>query len=100
MQNKYQWSNKGKYGHMGGILHAFLHAVGTFLCVMWFETLSIAYCVCWFDGVLHYHIDYAKMNLNKKFGWGPNTHEEFWWLLGLDQLLHALTYIGLIAIFI
>jgi hypothetical protein len=30
-------------------------------------------------------------------GWSANTHEQFWWLLGLDQYLHALTYIGLIA---
>jgi hypothetical protein len=49
------------------------------------------------DGVIHYHIDWAKMNLNARLGWGANTHEQFWWLLGLDQYLHALTYIVLIA---
>jgi hypothetical protein len=38
------------------------------------------------------------MNLNKKLGWGPTTHEQFWWLLGLDQLLHALTYITIAAL--
>lgn len=48
------------------------------------------------DFVIHYHIDWAKMNLNAKMGWGANTHEEFWWLLGLDQFLHALTYVGLV----
>lgn len=41
---------------------------------------------------LHYHIDWAKMNLNKKMGWAANTHNEFWILLGVDQLLHYLTY--------
>jgi hypothetical protein len=46
---------------------------------------------------IHYHIDWAKMNLNARMGWSANTHEQFWWLLGLDQYLHALTYIGLIA---
>lgn len=50
------------------------------------------------DSIIHYHIDWAKMNLNAKMGWGPKTHEEFWWLLGIDQYLHALTYIGLIAL--
>jgi hypothetical protein len=29
-------------------------------------------------------------------GWGPTTHPEFWVLLGLDQLLHQLTYVGMI----
>jgi hypothetical protein len=50
------------------------------------------------DAFLHYHIDWAKMNINKQCGWKADTHEEFWWLLGVDQLLHALTYIGLVAL--
>jgi hypothetical protein len=25
-------------------------------------------------------------------------NEQIWWLLGLDQFLHALTYIGLVAL--
>jgi len=37
------------------------------------------------------------MNLNKKYGWKPDQHAQFWWLLGVDQFLHALTYIGLVA---
>ena len=50
------------------------------------------------DMFIHYHIDWAKMNLNAKLGWGPTTHEQFWWLLGLDQFLHSLTYIGIVAL--
>jgi hypothetical protein len=50
-----------------------------------------------FDSVAHYHIDWAKTNINAKMGWGPTTHDEFWWLLGLDQLLHSLTYIVIIG---
>lgn len=95
LQNKFQWSNKDKYGHPGGLLHASLHAIGTMLCFWWYAPLA---CI-WLglaDFITHYHIDWWKMNANKKFGWGPNTHEQFWWLLGLDQYLHALTYIWLI----
>lgn len=98
LQNKFQWSNKGTYGHLGGILHAGLHSIGTFLCLFLFVGSGIAWIVALIDGILHYHIDWAKMNINKKLGWTPTTHEEFWWLLGLDQLLHALTYIGLVAL--
>jgi hypothetical protein len=47
-------------------------------------------------GVIHYHIDWAKMNVNKKFNLGPTTSEWFWQTLGVDQLLHTLTYIGLV----
>lgn len=48
------------------------------------------------DAVIHYHVDWAKMNVNAKYGWKPDTHPEFWYLLGLDQFAHAVTYIGLV----
>lgn len=97
LQNKFQWSNKGTYGHVGGIMHSSLHGLSTALCFWWYAPIA---CI-WLgviDMVIHYHIDWAKMNLNAKMKWGPNTHEQFWWLLGLDQYLHAITYIGLVAL--
>ena len=96
LQTKYQWSNKGTYGHLGGLLHALLHGIGTFLCIAIIDIPS-AIILSFADIVIHYHIDWAKMNINKKMTWGPTTHEEFWWLLGLDQLLHQVTYIGMIC---
>lgn len=98
LQTKYQWSNKGTYGHSGGLLHALLHGFGTFLCIA-FVILDIpsAIILSFADMIIHYHIDWAKMNINKKMTWGPTTHEQFWWLLGLDQLLHQVTYIGMIC---
>ena len=96
LQNAFQWMNKGKYGHMGGIVHAGLHASTTLICFAWYAPLA-AYYLALLDGLIHYHIDWAKMNINSKYGWKADTHEEFWWLLGLDQFLHALTYIGLVA---
>lgn len=95
LQPKYQWSNKGTYGHPGGILHAGLHGLGTWLCLLPFSTIALP--LAFADMLIHYHIDWAKMNINKHYGWGANTHEQFWWLLGLDQFLHYLTYIGIIA---
>lgn len=96
LQQKYQYSNKGTYGHPGGILHAGLHAVGTWLCLFWIDPFW-ATTMGVFDGVVHYHIDWAKTNINAKMGWGPTTHEEFWWLLGLDQFLHLMTYVAIIG---
>lgn len=94
LQVRYQYSNKGTYGHPGGLLHAFLHFVGTFVCLYWF-TPALALYLALADAVLHYHIDWAKMNINRVMGWGPTTHEQFWWLTGFDQYLHIVTYIGL-----
>ena len=96
LQTRFQYSNKGTYGHGGGILHSLLHGYGTFLCLMFFVPIPIASWLASLDIVIHYHVDWAKVNINTKFGWGPTTHDQFWWMLGFDQLLHWLTYVGII----
>ncbi len=97
-QTPYQWMNKGTYGHPGGILHAGLHGIGTFLCFALFFVTPFALIVGVLDMVIHYHVDWVKMNVNKKYGWKADTHPEFWIALGLDQLAHYLTYVALIAL--
>lgn len=99
LQVPYHYENKGTYGHAGGIQHALFHGLGTtlvFIVVFSLTFVPFAVMVGLIDAFIHYHIDWAKVKLNKKYGWGPATHEQFWWLLGLDQYLHALTYIGLV----
>ena len=98
LQPKWMWSNKGTYGHYGGLVHAGLNALGTAGCflVLGFPALLVLFIDC----IAHYHIDWAKMNINKFKGWGPITHNEFWWLTGADQFLHQITYLGLIALVI
>jgi hypothetical protein len=98
MQTPYQWQNKGTYGHLGGVLHAGLHASATFLILLLFTDAEVAFWLAMFDGVVHYHIDWAKMNINRIKGWKPDTHAEFWTLLGFDQFLHSITYIAIFYI--
>lgn len=95
-QPKYEWSNKGTYGHWGGVRHALKNALGTAGCFYVFVSPTSALIVLLIDFVIHYHIDWAKMNINQAQGWGPLTHEEFWWLTGTDQFLHQITYLFLI----
>jgi hypothetical protein len=45
------------------------------------------------EGVIHYHIDWAKVH----FGIKDQTKPLFWNQFGLDQLAHQLTYLGLAA---
>lgn len=68
LQTKFQWSNKGTYWHPGGLLHAALHGFGTFMCLV-FVSPAVAALLALFDFVIHYHIDFVKMNLNKHYGW-------------------------------
>jgi hypothetical protein len=89
----YMFLNKGTYGHPGGILHAAVHVVGTFLVMAFLiPSMVLASALALLDGVIHYHIDWAKMYTNNYFKLQPATSHWFWILLGFDQLLHQATY--------
>ena len=93
LQVPYHYQNKGKYGHLGGIEHAACHACGTAVIITSFDMSFWAVLI---DFALHYHIDWAKMNLNARMKWTPMNSEKFWYLLGFDQMLHYLTYVGIV----
>ena len=92
----YPWMyrNKGTYLHLGGIAHAGIHALGTLLVLAPFVG-SLAIILAIVDMLVHYHIDWAKMNISKRFDLQPNNSERFWILLGFGQLLHHLTYFAI-----
>lgn len=92
--------------HPGGIAHAGIHAILTSAvvagCLSYYgypheAILAIANTAAFTDFGLHYIIDFSKVNVTRYFGLEPKgptrlKGEMFWILLGLDQLLHALTY--------
>jgi len=115
LQVPFMYKNKGIYGHIGGLVHAQFHGMATYiilLCIThnWWTAFDLSAL----DFIIHYHVDWAKMNLNKfeftmsyvtkdttklivdKREWKPDTSEYFWWLLGLDQFLHYMTYMLII----
>lgn len=94
-QPPYQWMNKGTYGHPGGIVHAGQHSIATFLILLFFVPAAAGW-VAVFEFFVHYHMDWFKMWYNKRKGWGPNTHAEYWYLTGVDQWVHALTYLAIV----
>ena len=98
MQTPYQYLNKGTYGHAGGILHAALHCIATALvlslCGVYIPAAGLLGLL---DGIIHYHVDWGKVKINRHYGWLPNNSEKYWWLLGIDQYLHTLTYLGIAA---
>jgi hypothetical protein len=99
LQTAYHYQNKGTYGHLGGIHHAALHAVGSlFFLILVLGPSAVLLVLCLAEGVVHYHIDWAKMNLNKALELTP-TDDEFWWLLGADQFLHYITYSAMVLIY-
>lgn len=100
LQGPFQWKNKGTYGHPGGVLHAGLHGLGTLLSFLFAgSSIMLAVMAAIIDAVAHYHIDWVKMNVNAYYGFKSDTHPEFWWLLGLDQYMHTMTYLFLAWVF-
>lgn len=94
----YMYLNKGTYGHMGGIIHAGIHGVGTVIIMTLFGLPGLVVGII--DMVAHYHIDWAKMKLGKIYNLKPDNSEWYWHLLGLDQLLHYVTYYAIIKVLI
>lgn len=92
-QSQEEINNKGIYGNLDGLAHAAKQGLGTifvFLLVGLDPALSVTLGAI--DTVIHYHIDWIKM----RFGTKDISTPAFWSQLGLDQLAHAFTYIGLI----
>jgi hypothetical protein len=95
-QTQEEIKHKGTYLDYRGMTHSIKHGVITFV-IMKVAGLefSEAAIIGALDFLVHYHIDWAKMQLSK--GLTPVDHT-FWVWLGLDQLLHTLTYFGIVAI--
>lgn len=91
IQDQHMVKDKGTYGAVGGLIHSFQHTILTLCVLLWFNP-AMAIGLAIVDGILHYHIDWAKMNLSEKL---IPTDQKFWTWLGADQLLHHLTYLGI-----
>lgn len=91
---------KGIYGRWGGYEHVLIHAALTFLVLVFFRIHPVDLIVALSCGeaFAHYHIDWAKMNLNRHWNLKPDNSEKFWWLLGFDQWLHHATYAAIVLI--
>jgi hypothetical protein len=101
LQTSYQYLNKGTYGHPGGLIHAGIHTALTPLVylVLVPGSLLMAAAIAVGEFVLHYHIDWLKEQVTHRNGW--TAHDRgFWYALGTDQLVHGLTYLGIVAILV
>jgi hypothetical protein len=95
MQYDYMLREKGIYGATGGVHHSLVHASWTFLILVCFvDHANVIIGLAFLDFVLHYHIDWAKQQLNRGL---TSADRMFWVWMGADQGLHYLTYIGIIA---
>ena len=100
-QTSYQFCNKGIYGHPGGLLHSALHVTLTLPVFLLLppSSLMLALVIMAGEFVIHYHMDWGKEQLVNRYELKQNT-PQFWYLFGFDQLVHSVTYVGIIALLI
>lgn len=96
LQTSRQIENKGTYGHAGGLIHAGLHVLGTLpIFAIYPVRLVVAIAILVLEFVAHYHIDWLKAVINRRYGWTPRD-KSFWTALGIDQFAHQITYLVMI----
>lgn len=99
IQTYMQTVKKGVWLHPIGISHSLDHAYCSMIVLFIFSLfvpVSLIYVLIlpFFEGVVHYIIDFVKV----KYGCKDNTKPLFWNQFGMDQLAHQLCY--LIMVFI
>ena len=82
------------YGNLKGIEHAFWHGLLTALIFGLVVPPYLSLMLGLADMLLHYHIDYAKIQFERK----ELSEKKGWSVFGFDQLAHQLTYVILTAL--
>ena len=95
LQNAYILRHRSNWGHPGGLLHVAIHAALTLPILLAAGVHGpLFFAILLGEAVFHYHVDWVKDNVLRRNGWGP-TDRQYWWLAGLDQLLHQLSYLAI-----
>ena len=99
LQQSWMIKDKGTYGAQGGIAHASIHTIGSFIVLFPFFNPVLIFVLSVLDGVAHYHIDYVKSNYWKNNNL-TKTDTEFWMVHGVDQFAHYLTYVLMASVLV
>lgn len=91
--------DKGHFWRIGGLQHAGLHGVLTYVILMHFLGMQACIILAAFDAIVHYFVDFTYRRLTVKTNTDSNA---FWMWIGIDQFVHALTYltIGIVVSFL
>lgn len=96
LQTERMRQEKGHYGRAGGIWHALVHVGGSALILLpGFGLGALIAAVLIGEGLVHYHIDWAKEQAVSRQRLGMQS-KVFWRLFGLDQLAHQFTYLAML----
>lgn len=97
-QNAYILQNRRIWGHPGGLLHVAIHAALTLPILLVAQvTLLPLLAIMIGEALFHYHVDWLKDSWIHNKGWTASD-KQYWWLTGVDQGLHQLSYLVIVAL--
>lgn len=100
LQNAYMLQHRRVWGHPGGLAHVAVHAALTLPLLLIAGVHGLLFpAILVGEALFHYHVDWVKDGLIARDGLTPSDRR-YWWISGIDQLLHQLSYlviVGLIA---
>ncbi len=96
LQTPWQLAQKGTYGAPGGLVHSGIHVAGTLVALLAvMPTLPVILTVLVAEFLVHYHIDWLKEQVVRRYDIREGAR--FWNAIGIDQLMHNLTYLAILV---
>ncbi len=96
LQEGWMIAGKASLNSPGGYAHAGIHVAGSLIVLLLVHTPLLALALLLVaEFVIHYGLDYSKVGYSRGID-QSRSPKQFWGLHGLDQLLHQLTYAGMI----
>jgi hypothetical protein len=97
-QNAYILDHRRTWGHPGGLLHVAIHAALTLPLLLAAGVHGALFFVILIgEAVFHYHVDWVKDGWIHRASYTVND-KQYWWISGVDQLLHQLSYLVIAAV--
>lgn len=111
LQTSYQYKNKGKFLHPGGLLHAGIHAGMTFVVLIAFSSfylytsIVIILQLVMLEYLIHYFCDFTKVCMGANKGWSDFGKDDqgrdclrirsndYFLAMIIDQCVHFATYL-------
>lgn len=97
-QTPWMIEGKGDVRRLGGYAHAGLHALLTAI-VLWSFNQKGWLVLAVIEFGVHYLIDWWKVRVGRRLALTP-ADRGFWLILGFDQYLHAMTYVGIAMVLV
>lgn len=97
LQTERMLAGRDQYFHLGRVQHAAIHALGSAICfaIVLTNPMFILIVVV-LEAIAHFHIDWGKARYSNSVGYTPSD-AGFWRAAGVDQALHQLTYVAMLA---